>query len=336
VADVVQKAFEDGCRFDNWTETFRPEAWDSAFVAAGVDQGTFLRPVPVDAALPWDVIDMMVSPGFLRLEHDRALQGVVTRPCEKPIHGGLDVAGFESGVVCHGCGAGCRPSELAVARGRIAAAGTSLVPPARETPPEGTGAWHIVFTRAGASAWLSQIDLVKHIPRIFKRAGYEPVFSGGFHPMPKFSYCEPMPVGYQSVGEWMDARLLGAGEPDLDRLNAFSIDGMRFLSICPAEGRRSGFRPVRYAFSCPFDAETAAGLLGRFSGGPVAEWETLPGIRCLNPYPIRPGELVFSVLWPARAERPAERAHDWIASLIGRNCAPSDLVRLYDSPVAGL
>ena len=99
--------------------------------------------------------------------------------------------------------------------------------------------WHLVFTKVGPAAYLSQKDLVKHLPRILRRAGLKARMSGGFHPLPKVSYREPMPVGYQGAGEWMDAWLAAdAGAPDLDALNRASVSGIVFLRVEPAVGRR--------------------------------------------------------------------------------------------------
>jgi hypothetical protein len=360
VADVIEQAYSDGCRFDNWTETFEPAKWDAAFEKVAVDPEPFRKPVPHDGALPWDMADLFVSKQFLEREWQKSVEAVVTPPCEKPRSGGLSPEDFESGVVCHNCGAGCNPALLAAERGRIAVIGAGLaqdsavpktpepciecgVESGTEQEVQTAGAapvspvFHLIMTKTGSATWLSQIDMVKHVPRIFKRAGYEPVFSGGFHPMPKFSYCEPMPVGYQSIGEWVDARLIAMDSgclPDLERLNAASVDGITFLSVCEATGKRGGFKPSRFAFSCPADPAVIPGLLGLFDGGPVVDIENVPGFAFVNPCPLVPGETVWSLLWPGRADRPAEKAHSWLSSLFGRQYVPTDLVRLYDNPRA--
>jgi len=335
LADVVIRAYRAGCRFDNWTETFKADEWARAFVDSGIDMQDYLGPVPAGARLPWDVIDMLIEPGFLESEMERALQGKLTPPCEKPSSGYPEPESFAAGVVCHACGVGCDPRGTAAARGRVAEAGRSLQAPPPWIVPEGTSAWHVGYARAGASAWLSQIDLVKHIPRIFKRAGYEPVFSGGFHPMPRFTYCDPMPVGHQSIGEWLEARIAGTVMPDIGMLNRHSIDGLHFVSIGSPIQRKGPPRPPTFAFRCPVDADTAAKLLGELSAGPVADFDSLPGACFLNPSFSKPGEIVFSVVWPSRAARPAEKLHEWISSLFGREFLPVELVRLYDGPAAG-
>ena len=334
LADVIEKAFADGCRFDNWSETFLPDVWAAAFEATGVDMERFLSPIPRDAALPWEVVDILVSREHLECEYEKALAGKTTKPCEKPADGVLDPEGFEHGVVCNNCGVGCSLPLISSVRGNVSAKGRSLEPSPRKDPSSGVSAWHLKFTRTGPAAWLAQTDLVKHIPRVFKRAGYEPVFSGGFHPMPRFSYCEPMSVGCQSVGEWVDARVTDVVMPDIDRLNACSIDGMTFMMIKPMEGKRWGPRPVRYAFSCPVSPKKASERLGELAGVTV-DLTTLEGTKFLNPDPFREGEIAFSLLWPGRAFRPVERVYQWLTELMGREYTSSDVVRLYDSPVKG-
>lgn len=335
LADVVLRAFLAGCRFDNWTETFKAEAWAAAFVDSGIDMQDYLGSIPDDARLPWDVIDMLIEPGFLESEMERALQGKVTLPCEKPASGDLGPDSFAGGVVCHACGVGCDPGITAAARGVVAGSGLSLDVPPPWTVPEGTSAWLVGYTRAGASAWLSQIDLVKHIPRIFKRAGFEPVFSGGFHPMPRFTYCDPMPVGHQSIGEWLEARIAGTVMPDIETLNRHSIDGLHFVFIRPLVPRKGAPRPPTFAFRCPVDPDAAAKLLGDLSAGPVLDFDNLPGASFLNPSVSGSGDSMFSAVWPSRAQRPAEKLHEWLSSLFGCEYLPVQLVRLYDGPAAG-
>ncbi|NLF38809.1 TIGR03960 family B12-binding radical SAM protein [bacterium] len=81
LADVVENAYRLGCRFDEWSDLFRPELWDQAFANAGIDPECYLAAIPEDAALPWDAIDTGVDRAFLLDEWDKAIAAAPTPAC---------------------------------------------------------------------------------------------------------------------------------------------------------------------------------------------------------------------------------------------------------------
>jgi len=73
VADVVEEAFNNGAKFDNWSEFFNFEIWQNAFNKKNVDIDYFTeREACIDEILPWDFIDISVSKEFLIKEFDKA------------------------------------------------------------------------------------------------------------------------------------------------------------------------------------------------------------------------------------------------------------------------
>lgn len=87
---LLYAAHKNGCKLDGWTEHFKPEAWEKAFVDSGIDRTFYTeRKREFDEILPWDVIDSGVSKKFLRLEAERAYNETTTHDCR---HG------------CVGCG----------------------------------------------------------------------------------------------------------------------------------------------------------------------------------------------------------------------------------------
>jgi hypothetical protein len=62
VGQVIRRAWEDGARFDGWSETFSFERWERCAAAAlaplGVDLAWYTtRERPYDEVLPWDHLD---------------------------------------------------------------------------------------------------------------------------------------------------------------------------------------------------------------------------------------------------------------------------------------
>ena len=88
---VLVKAYEKGCIFDAWTETFRYEPWQEAFEETGVDPAFYYnRERDTKEILPWDFIDTGVTKEFLIREYINAKNEKVTPNCRQK---------------CSGCGA---------------------------------------------------------------------------------------------------------------------------------------------------------------------------------------------------------------------------------------
>lgn len=341
VSDVILAAFRKGCRFDNWDDVVRHDLWDAAFADTGVDPTRYLAPLPLDAQLPWAYAEPGASQEFLLREREKALSASTTLPCEKP--------GANEGrpapedyleavaVVCHKCGAGCDPREIAEVRAAtVREAKTLEASIADLLPPKATGVpvhLHITYTRLDRAAWLSQKDLVKHIPRILRRAGLETVLSLGYHPMPKIAYCPPVPVGYRSVGEWIDAWLLvpEGGIPTPGAFEVASIDGLHVRTVAVAEGKARQGKVVRYAFPCDVNPATFAEAIAPATTAPLSDDEAAliaTHVRDQDPPPSR---LVLS--WPMEGHPPG-RPHEVLSAVLGRELSPYDFVRLYDDPRA--
>ena len=88
---VLEEAYDNGCLFDAWTETFHEEPWIRAFDTCNISMDFYTsRERSFDEILPWDMIDIGVSRDFLRREWENALKEAVTPNCRS---------------ACSGCGA---------------------------------------------------------------------------------------------------------------------------------------------------------------------------------------------------------------------------------------
>ncbi len=98
VGQVLLKAYEKGCIFDAWTESFDNQKWMEAFQECQISIDFYnLRQRSLEELLPWDFIDCGVSKEFLKRELDHALQGQVTPNCQKQCSG-CGAAKFQGGV----------------------------------------------------------------------------------------------------------------------------------------------------------------------------------------------------------------------------------------------
>lgn len=82
LGQVIQRAWELGCKFDSWNEHFQYEKWLQAFGDVGIDPKFYAcRKLDYQEVLPWDHLNTGVSKNFLIKEHGRALSEETTPDC---------------------------------------------------------------------------------------------------------------------------------------------------------------------------------------------------------------------------------------------------------------
>jgi radical SAM family uncharacterized protein/radical SAM-linked protein len=299
--DLLERAFRYGCRFDGWDDVLRLEAWDRAIEElreeAGFAPERYLGTLPVTAKLPWDHIDIALEPDFLLKEYRKALKDRLSPPCGKPYKQLLhhtNVADAEAGaqkkLVCYDCGVACDldgmkqerlyylrrmnawtpPPPPATTARRPAEPGE--LPPKKDRRPTVTieqGPAHryrLRYAKLGRVAYLGHLDLIRHLPRVFRRAGLEVMYSTGFHPKPDFSFGPALGLGIPSLGELLDVKLSAVLDPAevLARLNAVTLAGIDFLdaALLGPEDRALGRVVARTVFAAalPDAADVQAAL----------------------------------------------------------------------------
>ncbi|HMA94535.1 MAG TPA: TIGR03936 family radical SAM-associated protein, partial [Polyangiaceae bacterium] len=298
LADVIERAYQNGARFDSWEEHFRPAVWDEALNHFGIDRSQYLGTLPVDGRLPWDHIDVGLDPEFLPREYRKALKGQASPPCGKPVGMHVHHTNAEDALsdarklVCYHCGIECdmtkmrqdRVEHLTVLGAQHRDPMATLSPPPNPSPrPSPTEAlvnadsdaggleskdvpsavveaesdaespsseraaspeahrpaqlggqsvdWRLRFEKTGPASMLGHLDLIRELPRVFRRAGVRVAYSRGFHPKPSLSFAPALSLGVASLDEYVDASLLDAPprEQLLDALSRASASGIRFL-----------------------------------------------------------------------------------------------------------
>ncbi len=66
----------------------------------------------------------------------------------------------------------------------------------------------IKYKKLNNMKFLSHLELIKTIERVFRRMNLPMKFSQGFSPKPKISYAAPLPVGVESDCEFLDVELV--------------------------------------------------------------------------------------------------------------------------------
>lgn len=88
---VIEEAWNNGAKFDSWSEYFDLDRWMKAFETCGLDPNFYaLRERTKDEVLPWSHISVGVRPQFFWREREQAYKSVITPDCR---------------TQCMGCGA---------------------------------------------------------------------------------------------------------------------------------------------------------------------------------------------------------------------------------------
>jgi radical SAM family uncharacterized protein/radical SAM-linked protein len=90
----------------------------------------------------------------------------------------------------------------------------------------------IAYTKLGRAAYRSHLDLVRLLPRIFRRLDLPLYYSQGFHPKPEMTFGPALPLGVASHAEYVDVKLVQAAGIDevsvRERLCGASLEGITF------------------------------------------------------------------------------------------------------------
>ncbi|WP_026884853.1 TIGR03960 family B12-binding radical SAM protein [Clostridium akagii] len=82
MCDVLVKAFENGAKFDAWTEYFSNDAWMRALKDCNVDGDFYAyRDRSYNEVFPWDFIEIGVNKEFLIGENEKAKEAAITPDC---------------------------------------------------------------------------------------------------------------------------------------------------------------------------------------------------------------------------------------------------------------
>ncbi|MFT3921394.1 MAG: TIGR03960 family B12-binding radical SAM protein [Myxococcales bacterium] len=126
----------------------------------------------------------------------------------------------------------------------------------------------IAYTKLGRAVFRGHLDLVRLLPRIFRRLDLPMYYSQGFHPKPEMTFGPALPLGVASHTEYVDVKLIET--PGLDeraireRLLGASLESILFTDAAILGPNDAGIGKVidnaRYAVGLPRAALEALGV----------------------------------------------------------------------------
>ncbi|MDI6740629.1 MAG: TIGR03960 family B12-binding radical SAM protein, partial [Candidatus Edwardsbacteria bacterium] len=249
IAEAIEKAWELGCRFDQWSEHFDWAKWQTSFVASGIDYNQYLQARRIEDALPWEFVDVGINREFLLREREKAYREEATADCRTDR--------------CQACGHDCQQKgerhNEAQSRGADAPRDTptseaknkaflsaSLVPPLiggmyGRSKKKGPVAAQIAktkfrvrYAKGPEVRFISHLDMMRLWQRAIRRSGLPIAYSQGFSPHQKISFGPPLSLGFVSSAEYLDLQLEKPVSDDIAAiLNPHLAPGVRVLDSKP-------------------------------------------------------------------------------------------------------
>jgi radical SAM family uncharacterized protein/radical SAM-linked protein len=217
LGEVLLKAHERGCQFDGWTEHLRWREWQEAFADCGLDPTFYAcRQREPSEKHPWAHLNCGVEEAFLRDEWEHSRRGMVTPDCR--------------GGECNNCGVCDKEIKMI-----LSDASFTSPPPLSSREGLRKRPWvkkiRSRFVKVGEARFLGHLEMVDVFVRAARRGGIPMRFSEGFHPLPKISFTNPLPVGTESLVEFVDLDLVRymRAEEFQKRLNAELPLGLRII-----------------------------------------------------------------------------------------------------------
>ena len=182
--DLIQRAYELGCRLDAWDEYIKWDLWQQAIAELNYD--TSPKSWDLDDELPWDSVSMNVSKAYLRKEYEKAARHELTHIC---------------GEDCdHRCGV-CSRTGASVVRAEneeflLKDHPVHVIPPASEYVQT-----VLTYEKTGRAVYNSHIAVMRQFEMAFQRAGLDVMFTQGFNPKPRLEFLNPISMGVHGENE---------------------------------------------------------------------------------------------------------------------------------------
>ncbi|GMO27180.1 MAG: TIGR03960 family B12-binding radical SAM protein [Termitinemataceae bacterium] len=198
VADLIEEAFERGCRLDAWSEYFNKDVWRSVIDSHSDLLNEIISEKNPDMPLAWDCIKSNVSKDYFKKELECSIQKVLTPPCKE-----------NCDTPCGVCG-----GNIHIQKNISKAAQTQSQKSKDQKQDPDTNRILFSFSKKNNAVLLSHLSLIEVFSMALTRAGIPALWTGGFNPLIKLDFAAPLSVGIEAENEIAS----------IDTANAIGID----------------------------------------------------------------------------------------------------------------
>jgi radical SAM superfamily enzyme YgiQ (UPF0313 family) len=208
LSPLFEYLFHKGAKLEAWREYFHPGLYDEWFDQQGISMDDYLAAKPLEGSLPWDMIDTGINKSFLAEELAHAEAGEKTDDCY---------------TGCAVCGIGCKAPRDAL---RVKSYELQSEPqPKTDASQLRTGAelqtegsilsprpptfvpgikYTFRYGKYGDARYIGHLDTMHILLRALRSLGVTIRTHGKYHPMPKISLSDALPMGIESTCELME------------------------------------------------------------------------------------------------------------------------------------
>lgn len=217
MAPVLMDAWKNGCIFDGWSDAFDYRLWQESFSRCAIDPEQRNAGVRKhDEPLPWDHMDSGIDPHFFKTQWEEARAGKTIADCRWGSCHQCGVCDFETmnPVVYEHC--------------NLSVPATVSEDAPIERPLTTYG---MIYEKMGPARFFGHLELSNLFGRAVRRACLPVAYSQGFHPMPKISFDDPLPLGIESQGERMRIKLYEPIDAKqlVERINPYLPMGVKIV-----------------------------------------------------------------------------------------------------------
>lgn len=220
---LLVDAYKRGCKFDGWSDRFHYGLWEESFSKQGVDLSLYTKsPWNIKDPLPWDHVDTGVTKEFLAAEWDRALNGESTPDCRRGDCNGCGVCDFEK----------IEPKIYEACEHKPIVDSVKDLPQKDAAVPDTKEADYkkvkVFYSKQRQAKYFGHLELANIFLRALRRSGIQLKYSEGFHPMPRISFDDPLPIGMESLNEFLYLTVPGNIKPETitTLLNNHLLEGL--------------------------------------------------------------------------------------------------------------
>jgi len=196
VGDLIEAAFNRGCRLDAWDDFVRKDVWAELFDANADLIASILGPQDLNQPLPWDSIDSGVGKGFLKKEFAKSERSELTSICTDDCKTPCGVCHDDRRIVENSIHPPVDSTASAAAPGTI----VDKVGVAH-THDQTTHRILFSYKKVETAVFIAHLSLVEVFAKAFVRAGLPIAYSEGFNPLPRLDFASSLSVGISALAE---------------------------------------------------------------------------------------------------------------------------------------
>ena len=197
LSSLLVAAHKKGCKLDGWSDKFDYGLWQEAICDEGVDLDFYTtRSRNTEEPLPWDHIDVGIEKKYLIEEWEKATRGELTPDCRTGNCNSCGVCDFKI----------IEPKVFEIPAEKYAFdIGSGLLTSDNINPVINGGLFKtlkVSFSKLDQAKYFGHLELVNIFLRALRRVDIPIKFSEGFHPKPKISFEDTLPIGLESLNEY--------------------------------------------------------------------------------------------------------------------------------------